>query len=516
MATDYFNLEDEELRSQQAQSQGDGRDLTGQSGVITGNQPTGQQGPSSSGSFTNLNQYLDANKDSGLGGRLAGDVQTKIEGATQQQDVAKGQYTQAVDANKIALDENKANQILSAPVQAVNDPGLKSLSDKYLNAEYKGDKQFADASYYGKTYDQTQDALDVAKDAADPVDRKTALNKLYGAGAGRLDYSGGQKSLDNILIQQDPNSPTALTKQYADAQAAQQKFNDLSSYLGQYSGEAADTTKQTRDKYRGMLGVDESGNLLDTETGTGLVQGLTRNLDARAKGYNDNAETEFRKLQNAARGGSFTDQELAKYGLNRGEHLWNQNLSDYMYRNPGTDRSGAANKEEAANLIALQQLAGKQNSLVDESRAGSYDPSKAVTLDSNLFHQRAAAEAAQYNDYINRVVNTDAVVEEMGNPKNRAMSDSDLLNYLNTSSIFRGSSGSDAAADNTRFVGGHGGGSGKLIDKYNQFNDRSPDKYVPTYGYKGYAPGAGERVNASLNDLMALLQRVKGFGNVIK
>src|SRR5262245_56103220 len=102
MAFDYFEEQDEENESGAAGPQ---KSLGQESSVISGERQENEGDKTSSGTFTNLNSYLDANKSLQFGQQVAGKVQGQVDEATRTQDETEGSFRSQVNAG--AVDKNE-------------------------------------------------------------------------------------------------------------------------------------------------------------------------------------------------------------------------------------------------------------------------------------------------------------------------------------------------------------------------------------------------------------------------
>lgn len=90
-----------------------------ESPVVTGNaKPAGSDGaPTSSGSFTNLQKYLDVNAGLNQGGRVAGKTQEEVDAANNAQSQADSGFKQAVDSNSVKVNSGLIDQVKTDPTK---------------------------------------------------------------------------------------------------------------------------------------------------------------------------------------------------------------------------------------------------------------------------------------------------------------------------------------------------------------------------------------------------------------
>lgn len=120
MAFDYFAKDEEE------KNKGAGADVGGmvekpigeESPVITGNaKPENGQEGTSSGSFTNLQKYLDVNASLNQGGRVAGKTQGEVDAARTAQNQADSGFRAKVDSNTVKVDDGLLGQVRTDPTK---------------------------------------------------------------------------------------------------------------------------------------------------------------------------------------------------------------------------------------------------------------------------------------------------------------------------------------------------------------------------------------------------------------
>lgn len=387
--------------------------LAGGSEIFGGgtlNQSTGgnAKGPGSSDQYQNLNAYLDANKDSTFGQDFVGKVQNETTEANKTLNNSVSGFKQKADEASTQYDPNLVNSAISDPTSFVSDQGNVDKFKKQKDASYQGPNSLADAgNLYGQAYGQTRKAADTAEAAGTEGGRFALLGNYFG----RPDYKQGEKSLDNLLIQGNPQTQQGIAQAKANAQVAAQNFNQESQNLSGYAGQKRGETEKARNSTRAALGVDDSGNVLQPTTGydgkqvkpKGAIQDVFDMLDADV----DNAKKNT-KMPTSLQGlgvdpnsdPNFGDyaitNPLVDHGripgfnpivptgnyqiLNRGETFsTGPNGVDpfspnyYHAANLGdANRGNAATADHAARLRALQQLAETQPLVGNLDEAGKY------------------------------------------------------------------------------------------------------------------------------------------------
>lgn len=403
MAVDFFNSEEEKDEDQIAQPKSE---LSSDAGIISGNNPAqqdaGSDKKSASGSFTNLQSYLDANKDQKFGTQVAEKVSDTIGGAAAQQSTARDQFKSAADKSAIKKDEALISDAISKPQEVVANVQRADQFAKMRDAKYTGPRAFADAGdIYNPAQQATEQAYQTADVTKDADGRKAYLQQEYGAKAGRYNYTRGQQKLDNFLIEKDPEAYGKFQENTAKGHQVKRSFDDLSSYLNQYGSERANETEDTRRSTRGALGLNEDSTLNDSSP---IMKKLAE-AKARALGLNTKRDEEYNAFKAASSNKrQFTDAQLAELGLSRGQQLFGIDPTDptYMSKGADLDYNTAATPEEAAQVAALSKLAGVQNSYLPyQDKAGKYNPNDFVTANTGNLAAQIAAKKAAYQDELN-------------------------------------------------------------------------------------------------------------------
>jgi hypothetical protein len=227
-----------------------------------------QTGGQGSGSFTNLNAYLEANRGLNFGAQVAGQAQREIERAAEQQNVAERGFRQAADIGTIQRQDELLRQIQENPIAVAQNEAQRAELQRMRDAAYGGPRSLAETEFYQPTYEATRRAQEVAGLTESEAGRKTYLQELYGPKAGRYDYTPGMQRLDNLLLQRDPEAKAAFAAVQANAANLPGRFEQLNQALNQYAQRAGEITAATRGATRGFLGIGETGAY---EPGKGII-----------------------------------------------------------------------------------------------------------------------------------------------------------------------------------------------------------------------------------------------------
>lgn len=294
MAVVYQTEEEEkkkELAGQGVQTQGQplGEEPEGglQTGGGTGSLVQGSGGgaasPSqrgtSSGSFTNLQSYLDANKNENLGQNIAGRIQGEVDQAKAAQQSAGQGFRGLVDQAKVGTDQSLLDRIKQDARSVAGSETDKTAFEKMRDAQYKGPGSLMESQdLYNPAYKETAEAQEQLDASKSLEGRKSLLKNIGGA-----QYSKGQAKLDNLLLQNDPNARNAFQNLQSGNQNLQADYDKLLSELGDYAGKAKTETKGAK---AGALKSLEEG--LSTQKLKGADRLTSRVKDAElTKTYQD-------------------------------------------------------------------------------------------------------------------------------------------------------------------------------------------------------------------------------------
>lgn len=413
------------------------------SGVVTGAgapaAPAAPAGGGASGSsstqsktpannFADLSQYLKINAPQEFGSTLAGKVGDDINSGETTLSDAQTQFKNRADASTIRDDQGLTNQLSQSP-ESVDPNAFATIRD----AAYKGPTSLSDASdLNSQVTGAASSAVGKANASKTEGGRFALLDNYFG----KPSYSSGQKSLDNLLVQDDPNSQQAFDQMRQNAQQLQSNVNQAGVDLGNYGAAAKGTTLSTRANARNALGIDDAGNYVD---GLGALGSSVGQLNAQATARQKQAADEYAAATAATQGKtqlSQIDPALAqKYGITatsagsismptflrnpdfnyitdpqlglNASGLWGVDPSKDITRVADSDlNAGAvATPAQATRLKALQNLGGLSTDLVSNLGAsGTYDTEPVTAFNSadfanrestsaNLFNQQAASKA---------------------------------------------------------------------------------------------------------------------------
>lgn len=351
---------------------------SGESANVSGGQsqgpvaaPTAQPG---SGSFTNLNQYVEANKDqgAGLGSKLAQNVQqTANQGLSSlgasQQEFSKAQQAAGVNPNdftteKITQTAQKAldnpSDIGQSDIDAFNQARAKSAA--FTAGSDVAPKDIQELTSYQGAVSQLQGAQDKANLTGTESGRETLLRDTFK----RPDYTKGQSALDQLFTQNVPEN--------------RQKFESLrQNLLGQYglSGQENQAIQNAaQQRQQAITGTQQAAQniqntLLGPDNKGGLVGGYESQLEAKPGQVQSDQQQNLKTAQDIVR----------QYINNQYGSTWGLDPNQLVNSVVSPTAAGQAtlqntlSQQDVAKLNALNALAGRQANTLGTETLGPLD-----------------------------------------------------------------------------------------------------------------------------------------------
>lgn len=340
--------------------------------MASGASPQGQQKELNTGSgYQNLDKYLNTNQSQQFGQKVLGKVEGTVDTAKQNQAQAADQFKNQVNTANYTPDQEKLNQTLASPEQ-----GNPKDFQKWMNQSYEGPKSLAeDQNSWNKYWSGTNQANTNAKMLGTEPGRFSLLDSYFG----RPQYNFGEKSLDNLLVQQSglgkqtrnlQNQATLLKSQ------GEEQAKNLQGVAAQRSAQVDQSRNQVNDAFnQAETGIkDEIAKAVEQAN-------LTRSSDQGA-------------IRDAIANGYLSDDQLSRMGLSRGQKAYNLNLSDYLNIDPSAlTGEQVASDTQRSRINALAQLAGIDQTDLGEKQAMS----DAYGFDSGRFLSDVGGRENAYN-----------------------------------------------------------------------------------------------------------------------
>lgn len=355
----------------------------------------GVKGPTSSGRYTNLQGFLQANKGNDLGQRVADKITSEADQT--QNKIGEAQKSFNTSADSSLSDARSGAKIAESISSSNTSKDLNTIIDdnNKLNqfssardAEYKGPSNLDET---GGVKSSVQNVQSLASQAGTDGGRYNLLRTFFN----RQGYNKGQKNLDNLFLQSDTNAQKAL-------QGTQRTSNVLGNTYNTALGNAKQKITQL------------------SEEAQGIRQGVKDVLSKTTEGVGKSVDKAYDYALNYAKG--FNDPTNSSSGLIGLPELKNANVYDGIASNNyfGVDpsqylrmldptRTNIVTKEQSAQIDALKKLAGNSDLTADAKKyitnlsgisdAGTYEQDRLQGVDS--FKQAVSGAGAVAKSEIN-------------------------------------------------------------------------------------------------------------------
>ena len=448
--------------------------LAGAPGVSapTGQAPaTGQ--PTSSGLYTNLANYLSANKKATeqMGQRLASGITNTGEEARGSLEQAKTRFGEESQAGRTVYNPNLVSSALADPTTAAQNTETKASFQKQLAGSYGGPSALDLNTVTGKA-NLAQEQANLARSGA-------GRNVLLGQTFSSPTYTGGQRKLDQTLLGLSPTEKQRfgqvatqqrglgrqITNEASTAQALGQQYGHEASYAGQQAtGQLSGSIQQFLQSMK--------------EQATAAQQAREAEQDRIAR----NLGNQYVLPENVFGDAGF--KPGGTYGV-----LGGIDINKYLTKQPTANTPEiVASSGDYERINALQQLADKYtqpdmqgvfNQFSDPTLAGSYQKQLPVKFDYNAFRDATGALFSDYDKYAKDLkdspINMAALVESSGRSAAdlKALYDHDVQISKQTNTPITGISKE----------------YGDIMSVWqNAVNETSSNKYIP----KGFLTGNNE------------------------
>lgn len=330
-----------------------------------------------SGSFVNLQKYIQANKPKTqqLQQKITSGITSQAQ-KTRQELAQKRQQTES----QYAQEEKRLQEAKPFYQQAFQKAGTGELSEQDVQ-RFRGLAE-------GKQAELATPELQRQRASAESLEKRA---RELGTSAGRQQelartvgkqsptYTAGQQSLDALLLSGDRKGRTQALRQVRGA------TQGLESQVGQLSQQA----QARREALRGMARQrsQEIQQLLQQGQGEGIeeqvgqrgLSDIEQALQARREEAAARAPEELAAFRERVKSGALTQEDLNRFGLKGGQQLYDINLGDFIAGAAQVPTlAGVASPEEVRRYQALQRLAGGQGGILPGeetlTQAGTYDP----------------------------------------------------------------------------------------------------------------------------------------------
>jgi hypothetical protein len=443
------SLQEQERRKQQEQGQGP-QVASGASGVITGGaggtsagQPQGK-GPSRSGSWTNLNAYLQNNTDQAdqLGNRVAQNVTNDAEQAKSKLGSLQSQFTQKADQSSVNRNQGLVTEAVSNPTEFVKDQNKVSNFTKIRDAQYNGPQSLADVDGYTDTYSKLNNANQAVENTKTEGGRFSLIQSQFA----KPSYSRGQQRLDQMLLQNAPGAREQFSQVQQNYGGLMGSLEGAQKSAQEYAGQRKAETQSAAKDVRDALGMLDDPTTAANEAAGAFGQFQT-DLKGRTNDFRTKQSELYKRIQQALGGGQAStnpggslamDADVAAaIGLQDGQRLYDVNLSDYeaQFNPDAINEQNVASADDYARYSALAQLAGQEPTyLYDQKNAGA---AAGVQFDKDLLNQRiqdtANGQVSALRDSYNELAKNyrGYTPFESTNPEDMRQSFTNFINGMN-------------------------------------------------------------------------------------
>lgn len=386
----FSNFKDEEDEKLEQQQQGQGPTLSGQTGGAFNDPNQGgvnktPSAPSSSGRFTPIQKYLEANRGGQVTEKLVDPMGARWGEARTGLQQGEAGFNTEVESNRVRVDQGALDEAANNAAKVNADPTKKAGVLKQRDAQYKGPGSVQDNEAARTGIYRANEADREVESSKTESGRINLVESLYR----RPTSTRGEGLLDQMLLQNDPDANAKLRGyqgQYDTLDQDANAFNERGNALA--TGAAADT-KAAKEAFTKTVGG---------KYGTSLVDATNRYQKAGTDYGNNLSAAQLGLSQ-----GTLSPELMQMLGINDGEEYFDLvNPTSYLSPRGTPTYTGAQSKEQAAELDALSQLTGQLSPFSDLSQAGSYDPSKAIGFDRAGFDRDVGSARNTYTNELNQ------------------------------------------------------------------------------------------------------------------
>lgn len=394
-----------------------------QGGQISGGSANkgSSSGPVGSGNFTNLNQYVEANKDQaqGLGNALSQGVQKSANQGLTSLGQSQKEFNNAETAAGVDASKYDPNSVYNTVQGALQNPGnaqgaigdFQGVATKATNLAAGSDtapKALTDLSSYQTAANQLGTAEQNAGLTGTEAGRSTLLQQQFQ----RPDYTKGQNSLDQLLTQNVAGNQKQLSDlrnnllgQYGLASQENQAIQKAADQRNQTVQGAQTAEQNIQNVLVGPATKDANGNpVTPTAAPEGVQYGLLTNL--------------YNQLQNAPQ----AENALQQKNLTNAQ----QQLTAYLTQQYGPNPFGVPVATLVNSMITPQSALGSataQNTIGQDSMQQLNTLNQLAGRDPNMLGSNvlSAQDANQFSSNVNE--NVDAGQNLINQASSKASAD---------------------------------------------------------------------------------------------
>lgn len=304
--------------------------------------------PTSSGRFTNLQNYLNANKDyNKSGGGLAGQMNTNFKnqatGIENDLTATRNQFNVNAEAGRAKTNDALMTQMFADPNAFIQNTANIDAFTKQRDATYTGPTTLDASGVTAKT-NNLQSNTNLTNNESG---RFALLNKMFG----KQDYNSGSQKLDNLLLQGNSQQLGALQNSRTLPVGI---ANNVNTSVTQSQIDAQDNAREAQG-----IAANTRQQLSDN------IVGYDTRAQELAGGNNKTQEDALALAQRNLSKNVISAADLKRFGLADNISLY-PGIKPVDYITNTTPRATGQNvmsAAEYANLAALNKLSGSSNVL---------------------------------------------------------------------------------------------------------------------------------------------------------
>lgn len=317
--------------------------------------------------YQNLDKYLNTNNAQQFGNQFYGNVQNDIDSAKKNQDSSASQFQDQVKGASQTPDMSQVNSEIANPTGA----DAKQFQG-WENQTYQGPNNLAESpDLYNQYWSGTQKANTNATLSGSEPGRFTLLDSYFG----KPDYSYGQKSLDNLLVQQ---SGLGQTQKGLQTQASQltSAGNSQSNALTNQASQAAGQVENSAQNVRNAIGVDSTGQVVTdpTAAGYGALGSQYTAINNATTQTNSDRAAQLAQINSDLTSGRISSDELGTLGIPNNLNTYNIDPTQYISAGNPLDKTQVMTPEQQAYIQALSQLSGVTDTFASGNLSKAPDP----------------------------------------------------------------------------------------------------------------------------------------------
>lgn len=358
------NLEDEDKEHQISNTPISGASPSVDSAGTPEQQARAQPSQNTGSGFQNLDKYLQTNNAQQFGQEVVGKVQNKVDTARQNINDASHSFGQKVESSNSLPNQQQLNQSIANPDQADQNQFADWRTQTYSGPHSLSESQ----DDYNKLWSGTNQANEEAKSLGTEAGRFALLDNYFG----KPTYSYGQKSLDNLLLQEG-GIGSAINQLQNDAAQLKTYGNNQASALQNQASQRAGQVNESRQGVRKAIGIDEQGGVIQGSNAGSLGKkyaDVQREVDAE----NAARQAQYEGVKGQLQGGGLSKELTDRFGLPDNITYYNLNPLDYLSNSDPLTKDQVISDDERAYIQALSQLAGVTDTFASNPSQAKTDP----------------------------------------------------------------------------------------------------------------------------------------------